>query len=176
MKTSNGAFFYRCDAFNSLIKWKAGSEYFVVVNRSRESSYLETVPNSQVTETTLVVTGLTWLKQKSISNYIARISDKSRTLFRVSCQRLGTFKLLLKRGNLVGDDYRLASVAEAWLPVICSIPFSIVLIADEPVNEYEVIRASAQAERSSRRLRDNPITVANGRTIRISAAGISASG
>jgi nuclear pore complex protein Nup210 len=45
-----------------------------------------------------------------------------------------------------------------------------------PVNEYEIIRASAQAERSSRRLRDNPITVANGRTIRISAAGISASG
>jgi nuclear pore complex protein Nup210 len=45
-----------------------------------------------------------------------------------------------------------------------------------PVNEYEIIIASAQAERSSRRLRDNPITVANGRTIRISAAGISASG
>ncbi|MCH85883.1 nuclear pore membrane glycoprotein 210-like, partial [Trifolium medium] len=47
MKTSNGAFFYRCDAFNSLIKWKAGSESFVVVNASQESSYLETVPNSQ---------------------------------------------------------------------------------------------------------------------------------
>jgi nuclear pore complex protein Nup210 len=40
-----------------------------------------------------------------------------------------------------------------------------------PVNEYEIIRASTQAERSSQRLRDNPITVANGRTIRISAAG-----
>jgi nuclear pore complex protein Nup210 len=43
-----GAFFYRCDAFNSLIKWKAGSESFLVVNASQESSYLETVPNSQV--------------------------------------------------------------------------------------------------------------------------------
>lgn len=45
-----------------------------------------------------------------------------------------------------------------------------------PVNEHEIIRAAAHAERSSRRLRDTPITVANGRTIRISAAGISASG
>lgn len=40
-------------------------------------------------------------------------------------------KLLFRRGNLVGDDHPLPSVAEAWLPVICSIPSSIVLIADE---------------------------------------------
>ena len=43
-----GAFFYRCDAFNSLIKWKAGSESFVIVDVSQESSYLETVPSSQL--------------------------------------------------------------------------------------------------------------------------------
>ena len=42
MKTTNGAFFYRCDAFNSWIKWKAGSESFVIVNASQELSYLET--------------------------------------------------------------------------------------------------------------------------------------
>jgi nuclear pore complex protein Nup210 len=33
-----------------LIKWKTGSESFVVVNASQESSYLETVPNSQVSD------------------------------------------------------------------------------------------------------------------------------
>ncbi|XP_045812556.1 nuclear pore complex protein GP210 isoform X2 [Trifolium pratense] len=285
MKTSNGAFFYRCDAFNSLIKWKAGSESFVVVNASQESSYLETLPNSQVhpsdegfpcswthiyasnTGQAIIRATLSleyhqfshapvvlkaslriaaylpfivrqagdgnhfggyWLDLAQAENnkqlhsleeldlvpgtnldlllvggpepwnkhvdfiesvdvlggendlsdgvLVHQISDNSRTLYRVLCQRLGTFKLLFKRGNLVGDDHRLPSVAEALLPVICSIPSSIVLIADEPVNEYEIIRASAQAERSSRRLRDNPITVANGRTIRISAAGISASG
>ncbi|KAK2365493.1 nuclear pore complex protein GP210 [Trifolium repens] len=285
MKTSNGAFFYRCDAFNSLTKWKAGSESFLVVNASQESSYLETVPNSQVhpsdggfpcswthiyasnTGQAIIRATLSleyhqfshgpvvlkaslriaaylpfivrqagdgnhfggyWLDLAQAENnkqlhsleeldlvpgtnldlllvggpepwnkhvdfietvdvlggendltdgvLVHRISDNSRTLYRVLCQRMGTFKLLFKRGNLVGDDHRLPSVAEAWLPVICSIPSSIVLIADEPVNEYEIIRASAQAERSSRRLRDNPITVANGRTIRISAAGISASG
>ena len=37
-----GAFFYRCSAFNSLIKWKAGSESFVIVNSTQELSYLET--------------------------------------------------------------------------------------------------------------------------------------
>lgn len=44
------------------------------------------------------------------------------------------------------------------------------------MNENEIIRAAAQAERDSQRLRDTPITVANGRTIRTSAAGLSASG
>lgn len=45
-----------------------------------------------------------------------------------------------------------------------------------PVNEREIIRAAAQAERTSGRLRDAPVTVANGRIIRITAAGISDSG
>ncbi|KAL2335738.1 hypothetical protein Fmac_016951 [Flemingia macrophylla] len=48
MKAENGAFFYRCDAFNSLIKWKAGSESFVIVNATQELLYLETVPNTQL--------------------------------------------------------------------------------------------------------------------------------
>ncbi|XP_058778625.1 nuclear pore complex protein GP210 isoform X1 [Vicia villosa] len=286
MKTANGAFFYRCDAFNSLIKWKAGSESFVIVNASQELSYLETVPNSQVhpsddgfpcswtyihasnTGQALIHAILSkeyhqishgpvvlkaslriaaylpfivsqagdgnhfggyWLDLAQAENnkqwpnleelylvpgtnldlllvggpepwnthvdfietvdvlggenaltddgvLVNRISDNNRTLYRVLCQTLGTFKLLFRRGNLIGDDHPLPSVAEAWLPVICSIPSSIVLIADESVNENEIIRAAAQAERGSRRLRDTPITVANGRTIRTSAAGLSASG
>ncbi|XP_027187547.1 nuclear pore complex protein GP210 isoform X1 [Cicer arietinum] len=277
MKTANGALFYRCNAFNSLIKWKAGSESFVIVNATEELSYLETVPNRQlhpsddgfpcswtyiyasnsgqavihailskeyhqsshgpvVLKASLLIAayppfivrqagdgnhfGGYWLDvaqaehNKQLHNLeelylvpgtnldlllfggpepwnkhvdfietvdvlggenaltgdgvlVHQISGNNRTLYRVLCQTLGTFKLLFRRGNLVGDDHPLPSVAEAWLPVICSIPSSIVLIADEP---------AAQAERSSRRLRDAPITVANGRTIRISAAGISASG
>lgn len=47
-----------------------------------------------------------------------------------------TQKLLFKRGNLVGDDHPLPSVAEAWLSVACSIPSSIVLIADESGKHY----------------------------------------
>ncbi|XP_039691001.1 nuclear pore complex protein GP210 isoform X3 [Medicago truncatula] len=286
MKTANGAFFYRCDAFNSLIKWKAGSESFVIVDVSQESSYLETVPSSQlhpsdvgfpcswtylyasntgqavihailskeyhqfshgpvVLKASVRIAaylpfivrqvgdgnhfGGYWLdlapaeNNKQLHNLeelnlvpgtnldlslvggpepwskhvdfietvdvldgenaltddgvlVHRISGNNKTLYRVLCQTLGTFRLLFRRGNSVGDDHPLPSVAEAWLPVTCSIPSSIVLIADEPVNEHEIIRAAAHAERSSRRLRDTPITVANGRTIRISAAGISASG
>ena len=45
-------------------------------------------------------------------------------------------KLRFRRGNLVGDDHPLPSVAEAWLSVTCSIPSSIVVIADEPGKHY----------------------------------------
>ncbi|XP_061357530.1 nuclear pore complex protein GP210 isoform X2 [Gastrolobium bilobum] len=286
LKAVNGAFFYRCDAFNSLIKWKAGSESFVIVNASQELSYSETVPNTQlpsladvfpcswtyihasnpgqavihailskeyhpnshgpvVLKASLRVAaylplivyqagegnqfGGYWLdlaqaesnKQshslkelylvpgtnldillaggpekwdKGVDfietvevldeeNALAKdgvlvhqVSGSYGSLYGVLCQTLGTFKLLFRRGNLVGDDHPLPSVDEAWLSVMCSIPSSIVLIADEPVNEREIIRAAAQAERSSGRLRDAPVTVANGRAIRISAAGISDSG
>lgn len=41
------------------------------------------------------------------------------------------------------------------------------------MNERRIIKAAAQAERSSGRLHDTPVIVANGRTIRISAVGIS---
>lgn len=47
-----------------------------------------------------------------------------------------TQKLHFRRGNLVGDGHPLPSVSEAWLSVGCSIPSSIVLIADEPGKNY----------------------------------------
>ncbi|KAL2335736.1 hypothetical protein Fmac_016949 [Flemingia macrophylla] len=286
MKAANGAFFYRCDAFNSLIKWKAGSESFVIVNATQELLYLETVPNTQlhssadgspcswtyvyasnagqsvihaifskedyhysygpvVLKTSLCIAaylplvvhqagdgnqfGGYWLdlaQSESNKQYhsleelylvpgtsldillvggperwdrgvefietvevlnegnalaedgvlVHRVSGSYRNLYGVLCQTLGAFKLLFRRGNLVGDDHPLPSVAEVWLSVKCSIPSSIVLIADEPVNERRIIKAAVQAERRSGRLRDTPVIVANGRTIRISAVGISDSG
>lgn len=44
------------------------------------------------------------------------------------------------------------------------------------VNELEAIRTAIQADRSLGRLRVTPITVANGRTIRLSAVSISNTG
>ncbi|RDX93240.1 Nuclear pore complex protein GP210, partial [Mucuna pruriens] len=286
MKAANGAIFYRCDAFNSLIKWKAGSESFVIVNATQELSYLETVQNTQLHSSVdgsscswtyvyasnpgqavihaifsneyhhyshgpvvlkassrivaylpLIVSqagdgnqfGGYWLDlAQAESNkqshsleelylvpgssldivlvggperwdkgvgfietaevldegnalaedgvLVHQVSGKNRNLYGVLCQTLGTFKLIFRRGNLVGDDHPLPSVAEVLLSVTCSIPSSIVLIADEPVNEHRIIKAAAQAERSSGRLRDTPVIVANGHTIRISAVGISDSG
>ncbi|GLU11334.1 hypothetical protein SLE2022_280890 [Rubroshorea leprosula] len=38
MKAPNGAYFSKCDAFHSLIKWKAGSEFFIVANTSRDTA------------------------------------------------------------------------------------------------------------------------------------------
>ncbi len=44
------------------------------------------------------------------------------------------------------------------------------------VNEHNAIRASIQADRSPSRLHTLPVTVANGRTIRVAAVGVSHSG
>lgn len=44
------------------------------------------------------------------------------------------------------------------------------------VNEREVMRTAIQADHSSGRIRVTPVTVANGRTIRLAAIGISNSG
>ncbi|KAK4272113.1 hypothetical protein QN277_020709 [Acacia crassicarpa] len=288
MKTSNGAYFTRCDAFSSLIKWKAGSESFVIVNAIQELSYLETRGHGRLLSTTdyfpcswvhiyasspgqamihatlskeyhqfdhsfhgpivfkaslhvvaylplivyqasdgnrfggywydlaqeesnkqldnleklylvpgsnldiLLIGGpepwgkhVDFLETVEVLNeddalteagvLVHRVSA-SRSLYRVFCQTLGTFKLLFRRGNLVGDDHPLPSVSDARLSVTCSIPSSIVLIADEPENQHDVIREAILADRSSERLRDVPITVANGRTVRISAVGIHDSG
>lgn len=40
-----GAYFSRCDAFSLLVKWKAGSESFVLVNATREMSALDNLQN-----------------------------------------------------------------------------------------------------------------------------------
>ncbi|MED6133436.1 hypothetical protein PIB30_028200 [Stylosanthes scabra] len=262
MKAANGAFFYRCNAFHSLIKWKAGSESFVIVNSTQDLSYLETATNTQL-HSSADGFPCSWtylyslnpgqavihaILSKEYNEYshgpvvlkasfrvaaylpliVQQASDGNQfggywhdfartknnkqshtleelylvpgtsldlllvggpeqwdkgvdfietvTVIRDDNALVEDGKLLFKRGNLVGDDHPLPSVAEVSLTVTCSIPSYVVVIADEPVNEHTIIRAAAQADRSSGRLRNAPVTVANGRTIRVSAAGISDSG
>lgn len=50
------------------------------------------------------------------------------------------------------------------------------LCCHRQVNKINAIRAAIQADRNSGQIRVAPITVANGRTIRIAAVGISNSG
>lgn len=95
------------------------------------------------------------------------------TLYRLKCERKGTFKLVFKRGNLIGDSHPLPAISEAQLFLMCEYPSSIVLIADETLNSAETIESAIQADRAPGRIRATPITVANGRTIRLSAVGIS---
>lgn len=95
--------------------------------------------------------------------------------YRISCQNWGKFKLLFKRGNLAGDNHILPAVAEAELLLICSLPSSISIVVDNAVNALDVIQTAKQADQNSGQVRA-PITVANGRTIRVSAVGISDSG
>ncbi|KAA8548147.1 hypothetical protein F0562_004591 [Nyssa sinensis] len=280
MKASNGAYFHRCDAFSSSIRWKAGSESFTIVNATVESFILDELCGppcswtyvfaSSAGRTILHATlskdsqqldhsssgpialkaslsiaaysplivhqagdgnqfGGYWfdLAQAESQNQLVNLDDlylvpgtqldvmlrggpdrwdqgvdfiesvetldeehtplndgvlvhqistSYGTPYRIFCQTLGTFKLVFKRGNLVGDDHPLPVVAEVELSLTCAFPSSIVLIADEPVNAPDVIRTESQADRGPGRLRTTPITVANGRIIRISAVGISNSG
>ncbi|XP_010528227.1 PREDICTED: nuclear pore complex protein GP210 [Tarenaya hassleriana] len=107
---------------------------------------------------------------------VHHILDSHDNLYRLSCQMLGSYKLVFLRGNLVGNDHPVPAVAEAFLSVGCRIPSSIVLIVDEPVNKLDVVRAAHQAVRAPGRIRVTPVTVANGQTIRVAAVGISDSG
>lgn len=96
--------------------------------------------------------------------------------YRIGCESLGTFKLLCRRGNLMGEGHHLPVVSEVQLLLVCSFPSSIVIIADEALNEPLAIQSAAQAERLPGRIRASPIKVANGRRIRVSAVGLSDSG
>lgn len=288
MKAPNGSYFYRCDAFSSFIKWKAGHESFIMVNATGEKPFLgmlenfghvtslsgppcswiyvyasgpgrtmlhatlstdfhhadNTLHGSIVLKASLRIAayppliacpagdgsqfGGYWfdLAQAEASNQLKNldkfyivpgtnldivllggpekwegvdfiesvetldeghdhvqngdlvhlISGKDRSVYRVSSETQGNFKLIFKRGNLVGDDHPLPAIAEVLSLLSSSHPSSIALIADEPVNERGVIRTAVQADRNPERIQATPITVANGRTIRIAAVGVSSSG
>ncbi|CAA2987605.1 nuclear pore complex GP210 [Olea europaea subsp. europaea] len=107
---------------------------------------------------------------------IRQLLTVNNNAYRIQCQSLGSFKLIFRRGNMMGDGHQLPAVEEVQLLLMCSFPSSIVLIADEAVNSPQVIQSAVQAERKPEGVRAMPITVANGRRIRISAVGISYSG
>ncbi|KAI3474918.1 hypothetical protein Pfo_030229 [Paulownia fortunei] len=110
------------------------------------------------------------------SIFIHQMSTSFGNPYRIGCESLGTFKLIFRRGNLMGEDHQLPVVSEVQLLLMCSLPSSIVIIADEALNAPPVIQSAAQAERMPGGIRASPITVANGRKIRISAVGLSDSG
>ncbi|WCJ21095.1 Nuclear pore complex protein GP210 [Euphorbia peplus] len=104
------------------------------------------------------------------------VSTRHQSVYRVLCQNLGIFELDFKRGNMVGADHPVPAIAEVKLSLTCSIPTSIAILADERVNSFEAIRTAALADRSTTKNRVNPITVANGKTIRVAAVAIDAFG
>ncbi|GFP93457.1 nuclear pore complex protein gp210 [Phtheirospermum japonicum] len=98
------------------------------------------------------------------------------TRYRIGCESLGTFRVIFRRGNLIGENHRLPVISEVQLLLTCSFPSSIVILADEALNAHPVIKSAAQAERMPGGIRVRPITVANGRRIRVSAVSLSDSG
>ncbi|XVE67869.1 hypothetical protein DITRI_Ditri09bG0022500 [Diplodiscus trichospermus] len=288
MKASNGAYFSRCDAFHSFVKWKAGSESFIVTNATGEVPIFEKQENLELHvpldgppcswtyiyasasgQATLHATfskeyhhfdpslngpivlkatsriaayrpltlyqagdgnqfGGYWVNTDELEAaneledqgkvylvpgtqldvmlhggperwdkgvefmetveifyeehahengvHMNQISSSHGNLYRVLCQTPGTYKLVFKRGNLVGDDHPLPAIAEVSLSLACSLPSSLVVIVDEPVNDRDVIRTAIQADRSPGQIHVTPVTVANGQTIRVAAVSISTSG
>ncbi|TYI08950.1 hypothetical protein ES332_A09G036900v1 [Gossypium tomentosum] len=288
MKASNDAYFSRCDAFHSFIKWKAGSESFIVTNATGEAPVLQKEDNLELhvpvdgppcswtyiyasasgqamlhatfskeyhhidpslsgpivlratsriasympltlhqagdgnqfggywvntarieatnkledrdkvylvprTQVDVILHGGPERWDKGVE-FVQRveifdeehthdngvdvhlISSSDGSLYRLLCQTLGTYRLVFKRGNLVGDDHSLPALVEASLSLACSLPSSIVVIVDEPVNNRDVIRTAIQADRSPGQSQVTPVTVANGRTIRVAAVSISTTG
>ncbi|TYI63709.1 hypothetical protein E1A91_D09G035200v1 [Gossypium mustelinum] len=288
MKASNDAYFSRCDAFHSFIKWKAGSESFIVTNATGEAPVLEKEDNLELhvpvdgppcswtyiyasasgqamlhatfskeyhhidpslsgpivlratsriasympltlhqagdgnrfggywvntarieatnqledrdkvylvpgTQVDVILhggperwgKGVEFVQKVEIFDEehahdngvdVHLISSSHGSLYRLLCQTLGTYRLVFKRGNLVGDDHPLPTLVEASLSLACSLPSSVVVIVDEPVNNRDVIRTAIQADRSPGQIQVTPVTVANGRTIRVAAVSISTTG
>lgn len=109
-------------------------------------------------------------------NLVRQIFSMYGTVYQVTCTKSGTFKLVFKRGNLIGINHPLPVVSEVQLSLMCYLPFSVALLVDEAVNSYSAIFSSFNAERSEQRIRTAPIKVANGRRIRLSAVGLSEKG
>ncbi|KAH9624818.1 hypothetical protein KSS87_018134 [Heliosperma pusillum] len=112
----------------------------------------------------------------NIKGLVYRVPILGENGYRIVCQKAGNFTVIFKRGNLIGDDHPQPVVAKTRLHLECSLPSSIVVLADEPVNKLDIIQNAILADRGAGRLRSTPVTVANGRTIRVSAVGISMSG
>ncbi|XP_065877577.1 nuclear pore complex protein GP210 isoform X2 [Euphorbia lathyris] len=100
------------------------------------------------------------------------VSTRQQRVYRVQCQNLGIFQLDFERGNMVGDDHPVPAIAAVKLSLTCSIPSSIAILPDERVNSFEAIRTAALADSSATKNRVNPISVANGKTIRVAAVAI----
>ncbi|CAM8898328.1 unnamed protein product [Rhodiola kirilowii] len=97
-------------------------------------------------------------------------------LYRIHCRSLGNFQLLFRRANLAGDDHMLPAIEKVTVSVSCSFPSSISILADQHVNDLDAILTTIKAESGPGKVRMPPITVANGRTIRVAAVGITDSG
>ncbi|XP_016903284.2 nuclear pore complex protein GP210 isoform X1 [Cucumis melo] len=284
MQSSNGDYFYRCDAFNSHVKWKVESEFFIIQNNTWEMPVLDVLEKVELSGSSYGPpcswasvyasgSGRTMLQATLYKEYqhfdlslhgpillkaslliaayppllVGHIGDGSKFggfwvdpapaevnslesldklhlvpgtcsnvmlrggphhwgqgvefiesaeileeepdfgkggifvhqmsenygSYQIQCQRLGTYTLRFKRGNLVGDGHPTPVIAVVLVSVTCGLPSSIVLIADEPVNKIDIIRTAIRADRGSMRLRTAPVTVANGRTIRMAAVGVS---
>lgn len=98
--------------------------------------------------------------------------SNGRRVYTVLCLSVGKFKLLFSRGNLVGVNHPMETIANLELSVMCSFPSSITLVANEPENTLDVIETAANADRGPGKVWSSPITVAYGCTIRIAAVGI----
>ncbi|KZV46427.1 nuclear pore membrane glycoprotein 210-like [Dorcoceras hygrometricum] len=107
---------------------------------------------------------------------IYQMPTRNGNAYRIGCEGFGTFKLIFRRGNLVAKDHPLPAVAEVQLSLTCNFPSTILIIADEAFNAPQILQSAVQANRTPAGIRASPVTVANGRRIRISSVGISDSG
>eukprot|EP00897_Mesotaenium_endlicherianum_P004984 jgi/Mesen1/4513/ME000023S03889 len=95
-------------------------------------------------------------------------------MYRLTCAALGSYEVRFSRSIVPSGGHRHRHVATTTLAVGCEIPSSVVLLVDQSDGCHSAIAASAGAERSTDRRHLAPLTVINGRHIRVAAVALNA--
>ncbi|OMO69335.1 Bacterial Ig-like, group 2 [Corchorus olitorius] len=253
MKATNGVYFSRCDAFHSFVRWKAGSESFIVINATGEAPVFEKLetledqvpgygPPCSWTYVYASESGQAMLHATFSKEYHNFDHSFSGPIVLKATSRIAAYGPLTLHqagdGNQFGGywvntagaeaanqlkhsdklyltpgtqlDVMLHGGPERWgngvnfmekveifyeehspengiqMHQISSSYSSLYRLLCQRlgtypsilncVNERDVIQTAFQADRSPGRIHVNPVTVANGQTIRVAAVSISSSG
>ncbi|KAI5054712.1 hypothetical protein GOP47_0029857 [Adiantum capillus-veneris] len=106
---------------------------------------------------------------------VTHLAGSGGRLYDIMCGSFGNFTLTFYRGNLFGEEYSAPRIAAVDLFLVCSVPSSITLLVDTE-STVQNIKLSAQAHRDRNRVHLSPVTVANGRSLRVAAVALDGNG
>jgi nuclear pore complex protein Nup210 len=103
---------------------------------------------------------------------VTHLQEGRMCIYSINCKTLGNYTVVFHRGNLIGENHPTKTIATTSLSLICDVPSAITLLIDKPENSLSQIREAAQVERDSSRRHMTPVTVINGRVIRVAAVAL----
>ncbi|CAK9273031.1 unnamed protein product [Sphagnum jensenii] len=103
---------------------------------------------------------------------VTHLQEGRMRIYSINCKMLGNYTVVFHRGNLIGENHPTKTIATTSLSLICDVPSAITLLIDKPENSLSQIREAAQVERDSSHCHMTPVTVINGRVIRVAAVAL----